>query len=194
MGMNRYIAFGSNTTKTEADVSENIHITIEKQQRSIARELDQELHAQCYTLQQNAYNQTTAAPISLAIDDNRMEKLINHSKSIVASATKLSNTSICKIKTICRYLNERELKDLCDEQFVQQQQEILQRFKINNMYVLTRAQKRKLEEQKQQQQREERKESKEEENLWHEVKENIDNFNDTIAIQSHVYQTLWGCT
>ena len=58
--------------------------------------------------------------------------------------------------------------------------------------VLTRAQKKRLEEEHKKKQREERKETEEEEQIWNEMKEEIFKFNDKIAIQAHVYETLWG--
>ena len=124
--------------------------------------------------------------INLFIDGDKLMETIKESKSLIAKLNNLSKDVRKNLYNICNYVKQ-------DNGTIDKKLFELAKNKIKRkMYVLTRAQKRKLEEEKQQQKREERKESKEEEQIWNEMKEEIFKFNDKIAIQSQVYKTLWG--
>ena len=124
--------------------------------------------------------------VNVYINNEELATLINESNKLVEIILTLPTNSISRLNKI--FYTNMNNKTIISNKLLKQLQESVK----NHISILTRAQKQKILQEQQQQKREERKESKEEEEIWNEVKSEVFKFNDKLAIQSHVYETLWG--
>ena len=157
MGKHRFIASGTTTKIAEKEVSENIRQTIEKQQHAIENELKERLKkANVELIEINkTIEKLENNKINLYIDNEDLNTLINESKKLVETIIKLPSNSIKRLNKIC-YTNLNNNKKIISNKLMVELKEIVKK----HVYILARAQKRKIEQEKQQKKREEKKQKK----------------------------------
>ena len=129
LAKNRYIANGTITKDKESSISQNVKYEIEKQQRSIEKELKDRLNKvnmELYDIN-NTIQNINDNDINLFIDGDKLMETINESKLLIEKLNKLSKETIRKLQNICNYSTKDNL-------------EIARNNVKNHMYVLTRAQ------------------------------------------------------
>ena len=106
--------------------------------------------------------------INIYIDSKKLNGLIHESKKFVELLLKLPQESIKKLNNVCGNSRKDDTNSISNS-VIRQLKESVKK----HMFILTRAQKRKLQLQQQEQKRKERKERIEEEEIWNEVKEEV---------------------
>ena len=146
LGKNRYIANGTITKDNESSISQNVRYEIEKQQYSIEKELKERLNKvnmELYDIN-NTIQNINDNNINLFIDGDKLMETINESKLLIKKLNKVSNETIKKLlNNSCNYSQKEKIK--IDSELIQLAKNNVKK----QVYVLTRAQKRKLEEEKQ---------------------------------------------